>query len=140
MTMLNEAQERSLTITLRLLERTLADQERLLVDPSPPLVLTNRVRDVDEAAAARLFSLSADAQREIHEIMAAYGLRPARESTRRILATALSVVWADLEDTRPKKLRGYGEVSPELIESLGPRIGQLIELVQAMQQLLDAAQ
>jgi hypothetical protein len=40
--------------------------------------------------------------------------------------------WSDLADTRPRKLRNYGELHPRANEILGPQMQELIELVLAI--------
>jgi len=133
--MLNRAQQRVLTVTMQRLERVLAEQEQLL-QPELPLVLNERIADVDESEAADLRALADAARRELSEIATLCGLDSRRQSTRRLLQATLSTLWADLEDTRPGKLRGYGEVTPEAISNLGPPIDRLIALVDAMQVVL----
>ena len=133
--MLNRAQQRVVTVTMQRLERVLAEQDSLL-RPAPALALNERILDVDDATAAELRALAEDARRELREIAVLCGLAPTRQSTRRMLQAALSTLWADLEDTRPRKLHGYGEVSPEALSNLGPPIDRLIALVDAMQSAL----
>jgi hypothetical protein len=41
-------------------------------------------------------------------------------------------MWSSLEDTRPKRLGGYGPMDPTAAASLDPLIGRLIDLVNAM--------
>jgi len=43
-----------------------------------------------------------------------------------------TLLWCDLEDSRPQKLRRYGAIHPQADEVLGPSIQQLIELVLAI--------
>lgn len=134
--MLNPAQRRVVLITLQQLERALADQEHLL-QPEEPLTLKRRVLDIDADAAATLRSLAAAARREIQQLAGVFGFQSVEESTRRILQVTLSVLWADLEDTRPQKLLGYGEVDPAAASQLEPALERLIALVQAMQSVLE---
>lgn len=91
-TMLNPAQHRVVAVTLRRLERMLADQRRLL-EPEAPLVLSERILDVSDDVAAELRSLTAEVLREVQEIASLCGLRTVQESTRRMLQGALSVQW-----------------------------------------------
>ena len=43
-----------------------------------------------------------------------------------------TLLWCDLEDSRPQKLRRYGALNPQADEVLGPSIQRLIELMLAM--------
>ena len=136
---LNAAQRRVVLVTLQRLERALADQEQLLRQ-EVPLALNQRVLDVSPSTVSTLRALSEQAGSELKRFAMLLGLSPSKESVRRILEATLSVMWADLEDTRPEKLRGYGAVDPAVAAQLGPIIDRLIGLVQAMQSALDEEQ
>jgi hypothetical protein len=133
---LNVAQRRVVLVTLQRLERALADQEQLL-RPEAPLSLNQRVLDVSRQTAATLNALSDEARAAIEGLARQFGLPASKESVRRILQGTLSVMWADLEDTRPEKLRGYGPVDPSAAAELAPVIDRLIALVQAMQSAIE---
>src|SRR5579864_1044548 len=46
-----------------------------------------------------------------------------------------TLLWCDLEDSRPHKLRRYGALNPQAEEMLGSSIQRLIELVLAVSEV-----
>jgi hypothetical protein len=136
---LNDAQHRVVSTTMRRFERVLGDIGQLL-EPEPPVLLSERVYDIDSETEATLRSLMATAEQEIAVIQPLCGLQRAADSTRTLLQTTLSGVWSELEDTRPEKLVGYGAVDQETRAALGPPIDRLIMLVHSMQAALDKEQ
>lgn len=104
-----------------------------MLQGEPPRLLSQRSLDVSRQGAAELQRLASEAQQEIGVIASLCHLAPVKESARSILLGKLSVLWADLEDTRPEKLRRYGAVDSEAITALGPHLDRLISLVLTMQ-------
>ncbi|HUK86028.1 MAG TPA: hypothetical protein VLT85_00055 [Terriglobales bacterium] len=78
------------------------------------------------ASLARLQQLAEELSRK-------YGLRHRRRDLRRLVAAELSEVWCILEDTRPKKMRGFGAVPPQAAEELERDLAPLLELTSRME-------
>jgi len=55
---------------------------------------------------------------------------------RRVIFGTLAVMRSALEDRRPERLTGFGPVSPEAVERLGPAMDRLIQLVLEMESLV----
>ncbi len=51
----------------------------------------------------------------------------------RTIVSEFTLLWSDLEDSRPQKLRAYGDINPLAKTILGPRIQQLIDLALAIE-------
>ncbi len=51
-----------------------------------------------------------------------------------------SLLWSDLEDARPHKLRAYGAINPQAHTILGPRLQRLIDLVLAIDEVASGRQ
>ena len=75
-------------------------------------------------------------QQLAEELSRKYGLRHRRRDLRRIVAAELSEVWCILEDTRPKKMRGFGAVPPQAAEELERDLAPLLELTSRMETTL----
>jgi len=58
-----------------------------------------------------------------------YCLDVAEDNLLSIIKAEFSLLWCDLEDVRPQKLRNYGIVNPQAQAVLGPRIERLIQLM-----------
>jgi len=133
---LNQYQLASVTVSLRLLERALAQIEDLLVKPGGGVLYQTRM-DISDAQRTQVLSLIEQARDLIHVLVGTFGLRAEVVSASQVAKALLSQVWADLEDTRPTKLRRYGDVAPELDCTLGPQVDKLIGLVVAMMALVE---
>jgi hypothetical protein len=52
-----------------------------------------------------------------------------------MILARLSGLWENFGDVRPKKLRGYGEVSPKLVQILEPWLKHFNMLIDSMGKL-----
>jgi hypothetical protein len=50
------------------------------------------------------------------------------------------LLWSDLEDARPHKLRAYGSINPQAHIILGPRLQRLIDIVLAIDEVASGKQ
>lgn len=131
---LNQYQQRSLGVTLRLLEKTLDDIEALLAADHQGLLYAVRT-EISPEREMELRRLSKDARAVLAEMMRQYELPLQQEDGLRIISARLSSAWENLEDSRPRKLRRYGQVDPEVAEELEPQVEALIRLVLTMERL-----
>jgi hypothetical protein len=125
---LNEHQKRHVGVTLRLLDKEIAQMERL-VQSEEEGVLFWRVGDFDEGERERLRTLAAAMREVLRGLKERFDLPVEEESTRQTLMAHFSHLWGDLEEVRPKELGGYGAVDPALNETLEPDVDLLIRLV-----------
>lgn len=131
--LLNESQRRSLSVTLRRVELAVWRlEERLAREPSPDLVLTRFTNAPNEAQRAALLKLVIQVRSEVARIAEDYNLEEGEENFLRSVMGEFTLLWADLEDTRPQKLRRYGAVHPQIQDALGPPIQRLIHLMLAI--------
>jgi hypothetical protein len=128
---LTDPQERAVSSTLRRLEELLSLMEYFLAGDQPGILLTIRATfDTHEQEGLR--SLMSEARRTIRAVAETFALPHQERSARRVLDGHLVQMWSSLEDTRPKRLGGYGPMDPTAAASLDPLIGRLIDLVNAM--------
>src|SRR5574337_134487 len=134
--MLNEYQKRGLSITLRIVEETMQDIERILRNGTyigvlydmkssiPPeikeeilkraSVIKDRIKII-----SKIFDLTKEHREVLHEI---FGKLP----------HCLEIV----EDVKAKRLKRYGDVSNGLDKALDPQLNIITDLILEMQQLL----
>jgi len=129
--LLGENQRRRVATHLRLLEDDLAS---LLLLPAlhRPGMPYERIRE-------RVGQI----EREVAALREAFGLSDEGRPTLRRHVAAVGEIWcARVEDLRARRLKGYGDVNPELARHLDPyvdRLGILLgELADAATQLPDA--
>ncbi len=116
------------------LERTLDEFEHLL--DSPPAGITYAVEvDFAPATVRQIHETCRDLREQIAEVAAAFDVRRRRINVRRIIAGDMSIAWVNLQDLRPSRLQGYGDVDPSLSETLAPRLERLGQLTMAIRDL-----
>ncbi|MBX5480071.1 MAG: hypothetical protein IRZ19_13500 [Pyrinomonas methylaliphatogenes] len=62
-----------------------------------------------------------------------------KEDLRQRLAGHFGILWTILENSRAARLKGFGEVSDELIHALDSEIEALIEIVDRIRSLASSA-
>jgi len=132
---LNPAQRSSVTIALRVTEQTLTNLIRQ-AGRNETGILYQSSLPLSNAEREEMQALVNAARQEIAALVERLRLETTREDGRRAAVAHLSYVWTILEDIRPAKLKRYGEVDPDLHESLGPGLDRLIALMSALEHLL----
>src|SRR6266566_4831077 len=131
--LLNENHRRSLSTVLRRVELAAWRLEDRLTRETPPqLALTRFTDPPDSAQRAALLRLVKHVRQEVAALASDYQLEVAEESFVRSTMGEFTLLWCDLEDSRPQKLRRYGAIHPQADEVLGPSIQRLIQLVLAI--------
>jgi hypothetical protein len=119
---------RAVGATLRLVEETVDQIERLLIEPT--MGSTFRLADDLDGEERRAIHAACERMRA-----ALVGVRPRLEihvvdrSRRRKIRGALSVLWAMLDDTRSPALRGYGPLSPESARVVDEVMDEISEIL-----------
>jgi hypothetical protein len=131
--LLNENHRRVLSTVLMRLELATWRLEERLKDGPPNLVLTYYSGMLDENQRAELLRLITQIRQKIAQLARDYGLEAREDDLARTVMAEFSLLWSDLEDTRPHKLRNYGELHPHARDILGPQIQELIDLVLAIE-------
>jgi hypothetical protein len=131
--LLNENHRRSLSTVLRRVELAVWHLEDRLTREMPSQLALTRFTDFpDSAQRAALLHLVKHVRQEIANLVADYHLEVAEESFVRSTMGEFTLLWCDLEDSRPQKLRRYGAIHPQADDVLGPSIARLIELMLAI--------
>src|SRR5712692_1863441 len=126
--LLNENQRRSLSIVLRRVELAAWQlEEQLTREDTTRLVLTRFIHPPDARQKAALLLLARKARQEVAELASNLHLEAGESDVLRTIMSEFTVLWCDLEDTRPRKLKRYGAINPLAYEVLKPPIGRLIE-------------
>jgi len=126
--LLNTAQRRSLTIGLRAFEMHLRQADAWLQGKEERGILYRRSLDLPPERRASARTQIAAALARIAVLAERFGLAVAENDLRATIAAQMSVDWANLCDTRPEKLRRFGEVDPRLPELLDVEIDSLAQL------------
>ena len=131
--LLNENHRRSLATVLRRVELAAWRLEDRLIRETPPqLALTRFTDPPDSDQRTALLRLVKHVRQEVAKLAADHYLEVAEESFVRSTMGEFTLLWCDLEDSQPQKLRRYGAIHPQADDVLGPRIVRLIELMLAI--------
>jgi hypothetical protein len=120
------------TMLMRLELATWRLEERLRRAALPALSLTRFTGALDERQRGELLHLTAQIRQRIGQLVRDYDLEAREDDLVRTVTAEFSLLWSDLEDVRPHKLRNYGELPPRARDILGPHIQELIGLVLAI--------
>jgi hypothetical protein len=129
---LNENQKRAVTITLRLLEERLAAVEQMIHEDEQGVLYSRRASFTPEQVG-RIETLIAAMRDEIRHVATEFQLPREEQNAARAIVGALEMSWESLEEVRPRRLKNYGSVDPELKETLDPSLKRLIHLLFELQ-------
>ena len=134
--LLNENHRRVLAGTLRRVELAawrLEDQ--LLRGEFPQLALTRFTHPPGSSQRAALLQLTKQVREEVAKLASDYQFEVGEQHYARTIMAEFTLLWSDLEDARPHKLRAYGAINPKAHTILGPSMQRLIDLVLAIDEV-----
>jgi hypothetical protein len=99
------------------------------------LTFAKRPDDLTDGERHALHDAALELVREANRLAEIFDLETQENSVRASLSGAFTVLWSDIEDSGPKRLVGYGPVSPEVRALLEPEIRRLARLSLRMAQL-----
>ena len=116
---LNESQARRVRVTCEYIDRLLADVERFLALPGPPVLFPRYAQDIAPQTHARLeksvAEIRAAIQRSLEGVHAPVD-EPIPAS--RAVHVALGAAAIAAEELKPRYMRGYGELTDPLARAL----------------------
>ncbi len=141
MSRLNPSQRTSVLASFRHLDNLLADSLRVLreADEEAPFVRhvsdagPDQVRDIEDSI--RRF------RQTLLRVLESFGIDVPPPRTSALHAARVNLLYAEvaLEELRPSRLRGYGEVAPEAAVELEEVVQELRELLRDMAEKLGRA-
>ena len=134
--MLNTPQRNSLTNVLCTLEERLRQAEAWLPGVEETGLLYHRslrLSQEQRELAARIIAMALD---EIAQVSREFDLAPSENNLAAVVGAGMSLMWADLVDTRSDKLNRFGAVDPRLAQQLDPHLDRLIELTLLLSSLV----
>ena len=131
---LNQNQERAVAIRLRLLEERLAIIGRLMDQDERGRLYRRDRAPFSAEQRARMEALMVEIRAEIAHVADTFGLASEEQDAARRIIGLLGITWEGLGDVRAGRLRGLGDVDPELQVLLNPSVERLMQLVLALQE------
>ena len=139
--LLNANHRRVLASTLRRLELAAWRLEELLLRGEPPqLALTRFIHPPTSEQRSALLQLTQHIRQEVAQLASDYHLEAGEQNQMRTIIAEFTLLWSDLEDARPQKLRAYGAINPLAKTILGPRIQRLIDLTLEVESMASGKQ
>lgn len=141
---LNEFQARGLSVTCQYIDKMIGEIEQVLNSSASKAAFPKFIKDVTPAQRRTIEDYLARIRAQLTRVLDGQGI-PRPEPTipvSRAVFTALLTIDIAVEELRPSYMRGYGEVSPELVTELEGICGELRGLVSRVNQYLlqDASQ
>lgn len=133
--MLNKAQERRLSSSLRIVEDSLREIDRMIEASDYSAILKEVKHDVPEKTQAAIRNKLSLIRNKIEIITEGFNLSKTQIESSRYIRTKLSHCWQVLEDAKTIKLKRFGETSREVEDTLDPQINEIIDIVQEMEHL-----
>lgn len=132
---ITEPQKRFLRVIFVIAEEMLVDIKRLAQQQPEKHRLYATENSIPEENRAELVIKADETLKQIEKLADILGLERETRDVSKLISARLSVLWENFGDVRPKKLRGYGEVSPKLVQLLEPWLEQFNMLIDSMQKL-----
>ena len=138
--LLNSSQRRSVTVTLRGFETSLRQALAVLNGKSENGILFHETFRLPAPKQAEMRQAIETALSEIAGTRDLFDLESEERDAGGLIRSEMSVAWANLLDIQSKKLRGYGNINPKLVDILDPHVIQLSNLANNLANLFDDAE
>lgn len=133
---MNIHQRRRVEITLYLIEEALDEISQYLGGELPRGEMYLTISDIASVQRKELRRLIEETKLAIAGMKNYFGLEVRVNEVRAMIMGYLGSMWESLHNTRPRNLSGFGAVSPELFETLDPKLMELVRLIEAMSHLI----
>jgi len=134
--MLNEAQERNLSVTLRIVEDRLRDIDQMIEADDYKGLLKETKNDVPVAAKDSMHEKTTLIMGRIKMLTERFNLVKDQNEVSRLALARLSYCWEILEDAKTIKMKRYGDIHDGLAVILDPELDAIINLILEMEHLL----
>lgn len=133
---LNENHKRRLAVAMAMIDAAAARILDLLDERTSPTRMSVLERSIPEDQRHQLRQYVHTLQPLTAELAHRYGLEKHRRDLRRTVIAELSQMWTTAEDCAPERLKGMGQLGPDIQEPLGEDVRRLVALVKDMQRVL----
>lgn len=134
--MLNEYQKRGLSITLRIVEETMQDIERILQNGTYTGILYDMKCSISPEVKEEFFKRASLIKKRIKIISKIFDLKKEHREVLHEIFGKLPYCLEIVEDVKAKSLKRYGDVKNGLNNALDPQLSIITDLILEMQHLL----
>lgn len=135
--LLNDAQRKSLSIALKMIEERLF-AFRMLIEQNGYQGTMYRFRvNLDSEEKAALNRLFERTLKNIAHLKSRFHLHPVSEELNDHILGTVTYLWTVLEDEKSRKLKRYGSIHPGLKKALDPALQKIIDDLNEISRLLN---
>jgi len=134
--LMTDPQKRFLRVVLFLAEKTFIEIKNLAQQQTEKHRLYVMENHILEERRAKLLTEVDEALEQIEKLADILDLDREFHDISKIIFTRLLGLEEDFSDVRPKRLRGYGEVSPKLVQIIEPWLEEFNTLIRSMMESL----
>lgn len=120
---------RSISTTAHIVEKVLNEMEELLRRTNSNSVSTVITDTFSEEQRTQMLAQINAIRNANQALFREFNLKPTVQSEFQILQAQKAYLWTVLRDSKSKKLRGFGKLSPEVASVLDTHIDALLELL-----------
>jgi hypothetical protein len=135
---LTDGQRRAVSSGMLIVDAAAVRMLNLLENRSSPAAMNVVEGEISEREKEHIHARLKELESLIVEFVYKYQLQPSKRNFRRILAADASQIWVTLEDCRPGRIRGYGEMSASRAESLETDLRQMLQIASWLRGLLSS--
>jgi len=135
---LSEGQRRAVCSGMLIVDAAAVRMLNLLENRSSPAAITVFEDDLSEQEREYIHTRLKELQSLITQFVQKYQLQPSKRKVRRILAADISQIWVTLEDCRPARIRGYGNMSTAGAGSLEADLRPMLHIASRLRGLLSS--
>jgi hypothetical protein len=134
---LNENHKRRLAVAMAMVDAAAARILDLLDEKGSPKAMTVMKQSVSAEERARL----REAMRRLQPLALGFahqhGLERRSKDLRQMLVAELSQVWTTLENCRPRRMKGMGEIAATAAQPVERDLERMLELLEEIRQTLE---
>jgi len=134
--MLNEAQRRDLSVTLRIVEESLKDIEQISNNGNKIGILYEVRNNIPQAVKDEVLKKIILIKDEIKILAEKFDLEKEYKEASREAFGKLLHCWLILQEAKTNSLKRYGDVAPGLEDALDPHLNIIIDLIRELEHLL----
>ncbi|HTZ98013.1 MAG TPA: hypothetical protein VMB18_16545 [Terriglobales bacterium] len=135
---LTESQRRVIGSGMLIVDAAAVRMLNLLEHRSSVAAMSVVEGEVSEKEQSYIRSRAKELQALIGGLVKKYQLQPSKRNLRRILAADASQIWVTLEDCRPTRIRGYGEMSAATASLVEADMQEMLQIANGLRALLSS--
>ena len=135
---LNQNHKRRLAVAMAMVDAAAARILDLLDEKGSPKTMTVMKQSLSAEERARLREAMKRLQPLTVGFAHQYGLERRSKDLRQMLVAELSQIWTTLENCRPRRMKGMGEIAAAAAEPVERDLERMLQLLEEIRQTLEA--